>query len=205
MKLSQLNYLNILFKYKKETLEKIVFTANKNSNKYDIAIIFGGPDMIPNRINEAINLYKENKLNKILVTGGIGYFNKNRKVPEANIMYNYLLKENIPKKDILIENKSKNTIENILYSTSILNNIFQLKKINILLISSDYHINRCRLLFLKNYKHQNNIFWKNTTSKIINKNNWFKGIKGIFTIKKEALLLSYYAKKNLLIDLDINI
>lgn len=160
--------------------------------------------MIPYRIQKAIELYKNNKINKILVSGDIGYFNKNKKISEARIMYSYLLKNNIPKQDIFIENKSKNTIDNTLYSINLIKTKYNQKRIKLLLISSDYHTKRCKLLSLKN-NYLYNIFTINAINTNINKNNWYKTIKGKITIKKEALLLSYYAKKNLIIDQEINI
>ncbi len=174
-------------------LEKNVFIPNNQLTNYDIAIVFGGPDMIPTRINEAIKLYKQNKISKILVTGGIGYFNKDKTNTEANIMKEYLLKNKIPTKDILIENKSRNTKENIIYSVNLLKEKYDLSKTTILLISSDYHIKRCKLLF-SNYL--NNISIYGTSSKI-NKNNWSNSFYGYFTIIKEYILLKISMKKRL--------
>lgn len=171
-------------------LEKKVFIPNNHLTNYDIAIVFGGPDMIPTRINQAIKLYTQNKISKILVTGGIGYFNKNRTTTEANIMKEYLIKNNISIKDILIENKSKNTKENIINSIHILNSKYDLNKIKILLISSDYHIKRCQKLF---YKYLNNFSIYGVKTQI-NKNNWHNTIKGILTIIKEYFLLKIYQK-----------
>lgn len=171
-------------------LEKKVFIPNNQLTNYDIAIVFGGPDMIPTRINQAIKLYNQNKISKILVTGGIGYFNKDKTTTEANIMKEYLIKNKIPIKDILIENKSKNTKENIINSINILNSKYDLNKIKILLISSDYHIKRCQKLFSK-YLNNFSIYGVQTQ---INKNNWFNTIKGILTIIKEYFLLKITQK-----------
>lgn len=165
-------------------LEKKVFTPNNPLTNYDIAIVFGGPDMIPTRINQAIKLYNQNKISKILITGGIGYFNKDKTTTEANIMKEYLIKNKIPIKDILVENKSKNTKENIINSINILKDKYDLNKTKILLISSDYHIKRCQKLFSK-YLSNFSIYGVKSQ---INKNNWFNTIKGILTIIKEYFL-----------------
>ncbi len=172
-------------------LEKQVFIPNNQLTNYDITIIFGGPDMIPTRVNQAIKLYKQKKISKILVTGGIGYFNKDKINTEADTMKEYLIKNKIPSKDILIENKSRSTKENIIYSFNLLKEKYDISKTTILLISSDYHIKRCKILFSK---YSNNISIYGTVSKI-NKDTWFKSFYGCFTILKEYILLKINIKK----------
>ncbi|MGN1371791.1 MAG: YdcF family protein [Candidatus Coprovivens sp.] len=170
-------------------LEKKVFIENDRLTNYDIAIIFGGPDMIPYRVDKAIELYNNKQIKKILVSGGIGYFKKRKNPKEAELMKQYLLNNNISKKDILIEDTSKSTKKNIKYSIELLKKKTNFKKLKILLISSDYHIKRCKILFLKCCNNCNNklsIF--GTKNPLINKDNWFKSLKGYITIIKEYIL-----------------
>lgn len=171
-------------------LTKYVFTTNNSITNYDIAIVFGGPDMIPYRISKAIELYKSKKIKKILITGGIGYFSKDKATTEATTMFNYLKSHNIPKKDIIIENKSRNTKENILNSINIITNKYTLNKTKIILISSDYHIKRCKLIFSK---YSKNISIYGTKSSI-NKDNWYTTKSGILTIIKESFLIKFFQK-----------
>ena len=168
-------------------LEEKIFTTNDKLTNYDIAIVFGGPSMIPTRIEKSIKLYKQNKIKKILVTGGIGYFNKNKSTPEAHLMKEYLITNNIPIKDIIVEDKSKSTKENIINSINILKNNYDIQQTKILLISSDYHIKRCKQLFTK---YSKNISTYGTLNPKINKNNWYKSLSGYLTIIKEYFLLN---------------
>ena len=62
-------------------LENYVF-KNSNNNlceHYDVGIVLGGSFMIPNRCDKIIELYENGIINYIILSGGVGYFNKNRK------------------------------------------------------------------------------------------------------------------------------
>ena len=85
--------------------------------------------------------------------GGFGkHFNQTNK-PLAWHMKKFAVKQGIPFNKIITENKSFNTIENISFSKSIID---QHKWKSIILVSSKYHIPRikmiCKHIFSKNYK-----------------------------------------------------
>lgn len=204
MKLSKIKYFNIFFRYKKEDLESIVFTNNQyNENViFDIAIIFGGVSMIPYRLDAAINLYNNKKVKKILVSGGIGFLSLDRKNKEAHKMQEYLLINGVKKEDIIIEDKSRNTYENIIKSSIILKESYNLENIKIILITSDFHLKRCMELMKKNtsVKDPYGIGIKDGKNDL---ENWHSYSKGRKNIRVEAILLTYYAKKNKIADLEI--
>ena len=63
------------------------------------------------RINHAVNLYRKGRVRKLIFTGGQG----NPGEPtEASAARNYALQSGIPASDILIEDKSHTTYENVL-------------------------------------------------------------------------------------------
>lgn len=122
MKDTETNYIDILLKFNSKTIEEMVFQKEGASleERGDVGIVFVGISMIPNRLEEAVRLYEEGKIKKIMVTGGIGRLNIDRITPEAIKMGNYLKKHSIPKNDILVEPKAKNSYENIQYSLGLL-------------------------------------------------------------------------------------
>lgn len=115
--------------------------------KYKVGIVLGGLLMIPNRCRKAIELYNTRKINYILLSGGIGYFNKNRQYSEARLMYNYLVNNGIDSKKIILEEYSRNTYQNALYCKNILWSKFNITKDKFFLITSDSHMMRSYLLF----------------------------------------------------------
>ena len=88
------------------------------------------------RINHSIYLYKQHVIKKIILTGGYG---DNQKQSDSKIAKAYVIKNGIPAMDILIEEKSKFTIENLKESKIIMDSL-NLK--TALLISDPLHMKR---------------------------------------------------------------
>ena len=69
------------------------------------------------RLDEAVRYLNENENTLCIVTGGQGH---NEPFPEAEGMKAYLLKKGIPENRILTEDQSRNTVQNIRNSMSLL-------------------------------------------------------------------------------------
>lgn len=145
--------------------------------------------MIPGRCDEAIKLYKRQKIDYILVSGGIGFLNKDRNICEATLMREYLEKNGVDSKKIIVENSSRNTYENAWYSINLLKEKFDLNKDYFILITSCYHMKRSYLLF----KSICNI---NLDCACYKEN--FKLIKKLAINLKEELLIWYYKFKKVI-------
>jgi len=127
---------------------------------YDVAIVLGGmaspgklPDdrthfsSSPDRLLHAMQLYKLGKVKKILLTGGSGEMTGKR-IPEAEFLRNELILCGVDSLDILIDNKSKNTRENALFSKELLDTHFN-KNVKCILVTSGYHMRRSVACFNK--------------------------------------------------------
>lgn len=193
MRLSNIKYLDILLKLTDEEIEKIVFGGRGKIGKADIGIILGGTSMIPYRVDRAIELYKDGQIKKILISGGIGYFNFKRGITEAEIMKRYFLEHGVLEDDILIEDKSRNTYENFLYSYKLLRDKFNLENMTFILITSDFHMKRASGLF-RHFFHKNSLYICPVSDRWTDKPSWKNSISSKRIIKQEALLLKYYIK-----------
>ncbi|QNR83320.1 YdcF family protein [Pedobacter riviphilus] len=131
--------------------------------KYDIGIILGGFSGLNKRNNEiafnwagdrffqAIALYKKGQIKQLLLSSG----NSNlidRQVKEADLAIKYLKLIGIPDSAILIENQSRNTIENARYSLALIAK--RNPKAKVLVITSAWHIPRAKLIFDKQTKQK---------------------------------------------------
>ena len=116
MRFTELNIENIT----DEIIEKVLFnTPKENFEEADCLIIFGChlKELLDERLECAVNIIKKKKVDKILLTGGVGVhgdFN------EAKYMKEFLLNNGIAEEIILVENKSTTTEENIINSIEIL-------------------------------------------------------------------------------------
>lgn len=90
------------------------------------------------RLDKGIEYYNKNDDVIIVVAGGQGI---DEIIPEAEAMRNYLVKNNIPEESILMENKSTSTLENFMFSKTILDNYFD-KEYTSCFITNDFHIYR---------------------------------------------------------------
>ncbi|MEQ6122292.1 YdcF family protein [Reichenbachiella sp. MALMAid0571] len=98
------------------------------------------------RIIHAVQLYKEGKIKKILISGGSGSLLYPEE-SESNDLNHFALMAGVKKRDIILENESRNTHENALNSGKIIKeeNI----KGNVLLITSAFHMKRAQACFKK--------------------------------------------------------
>lgn len=102
------------------------------------------------RIEQAIKLYKEGRVEKLILTGGKGGIsNKNNEdVPEAELMKASLVKNGISPQHLILDNSSNSTIENGINVAKILNNLHENIQ-EVILISSEFHLKRC-MAIMKN-------------------------------------------------------
>jgi uncharacterized SAM-binding protein YcdF (DUF218 family) len=98
------------------------------------------------RILHAAQLYKEKKIKRIIITGGVGrIFTGTRS--EAGDLKKTLLLHEIPDSAIVLENNSFNTRENALFTKPLLDSLSIDSKV--LLITSAYHMPRAKGCFAK--------------------------------------------------------
>ncbi len=92
------------------------------------------------RLEQAQKAYEQGLGGKILVCGGKG---TDETVPEAAAMAAYLKAQGVPDEDILLEQDSRNTRENLRFAKRIMEaNGYQ----TCVLVTSDYHMMRARML-----------------------------------------------------------
>lgn len=102
------------------------------------------PPLLKSRLDKGIEIYKQqlSKGNhtKIVVSGGQG---SDEIIPEAVAMKKYLVSQGIPELDILVEDKSTTTYENMKFSKNIMNNIS--KNYSCIFVSNNYHVFRASI------------------------------------------------------------
>jgi len=89
------------------------------------------------RLNETFQYLETYPHVKVIVSGGQG---EDEPISEADFMYEYLVREGIDERRIIIENQSTSTYENLLYSKERLPK--EVTKVTI--ISSDFHLARAQ-------------------------------------------------------------
>ncbi len=114
---------------------------NKNGNL---------PQYVKKRLDKATEIFKKDKNAKILVSGRYSFLYPKSLLPpitEAQAMKNYLIKKGILKKNIFLENKSKDTISNAYYAKKIY--FIPKKEKEAKIITSEFHLPRVKYIFKK--------------------------------------------------------
>jgi uncharacterized SAM-binding protein YcdF (DUF218 family) len=130
----------------------------KRGEIYELGIVLGGItsydritkegyfNISSDRFIQTALLYKEGHIKKILVSGGQNGLIKEDNFSEAGFIKNKLIALGVPSNDILVEELSRNTIENAQFSKQILQQK-NLTNNTIVLITSAFHMQRAKLIF----------------------------------------------------------
>lgn len=112
----------------------------------DCAVVFGaavfgsaqpGPAVV-RRVSTAALYYKEGRINRLILTGGVGEGNLQS---EASIMRSEAIRQGVSAGDILVEDRAHSTWENIAYSQNLTSGCS-----SVVAISDRYHLARIELL-----------------------------------------------------------
>ena len=124
-----------------------LYGSSTNNIKADAAIVLGaavwGEEPSPvfrERINHAINLYKNGSVKTIIFTGGVGESNE---PAEAIVGKNYALAQQVKAADIFTETQSRTTHQNLKNALEVAN-AHQLTKF--LIVSDPLHMKRSVLM-----------------------------------------------------------
>lgn len=104
--------------------------------------------LLAGRIDKAIDFYKKQKdkgrlVPKLIMSGGQG---PDEIISEAQAMKNYALEKGIAEEDILIEDKSTNTKENLEFSSQLIDKITDKSNPKVLFFTTNYHVLRASIL-----------------------------------------------------------
>lgn len=110
-------------------------------SKKDCAIVCGYPAnddgtisaILQSRIDKAIELYKNHKINYIIVSGGAIHNQYN----EATCMEKYALEKDVDKQAIIVEDRAKSTYHNMMYAKQLM---IQYHLVNCYIITNSWHM-----------------------------------------------------------------
>ena len=200
MKLSEMEGMEL----NEELINKVLYDIPKDDGKVgDCIWVFGSKNFLEERVNVAFDLYKKKRAPYILLSGGLG---KTGTIPEASIMKEQLLAKGVPEEDILYEEESNNTTENVLCALLVLERKFLLQNIKrLIIVSSPGHIQRLQLTlsrYMPKWIEYSFCYDDNSPS---SKENWMKTEDMKEKVIKEANGIIYYAKHGYIDDKEIEV
>ena len=159
----------------------------------DIGFVFGG-GRDDARAQRALELWRDKKIRRILVTGGNGPLTFVGGRTEADLAHDFLRINGVPESDILVENRSRNTLENVRFGLELLQQCgYDGRHLGFVVITHDFHIPRAvGLLWTALGDSRPSIYWSAVKSQDdqVSRETWRDSPEGRFWIIKEDLRLA---------------
>ncbi len=162
-----------------------------NQQRTDLALVFGTRHQ--EAIDKAFELYCDGLVPKILVSGGI---NRITRENEAKEIGDKLIQRGVKKDDVILESKSTNTLENVLFSKQIIDEKIGFNKIKkIIAVVKHYHSRRALMTLKKHFPKTVELIPVTYEIYGFTEGNWFNNKIGKKKIVSEWNKILKYLKK----------
>lgn len=188
-----------------ETVDRLLFQGLEDSgDPADCIIVLGSMKAANYRVPLAVDAYKAGRAGKIIVCGGKLRDFPDGKHSEAEHMCHAALELGVSKEDIILENLSLNTVENILFALIELQRAFSLNKVRkVLLVTTAYHMRRSLAIARYLFPPHITIIPCPANDNHTRRDNWMRTPVGIERAKSEAMKLINYAINGVIPDFEI--
>ncbi|WP_137789113.1 YdcF family protein [Bacillus sp. E(2018)] len=196
-----------------EFLTAITFEKELRPQKCDALFVFSGTHS--GHWEKVIEAYNLNYVDTIIVTGGRSLTgiphpdwdgNTDREVSEARVIVSCLVSAGIPIQDIIIEEKSTNSLENVICALE----VFDFTKIHTLMVVCKSHATGRQIRTLKKYLPNQMEYIPFTFNTVyngteVNRNNWAETEVGRKRVWGEYLRINHYGSKGDILPLDVSL
>jgi len=172
-----------------EIVDRLLFQDLEDTGEdADCIIVLGSIKAAQYRVPVAVNAYNAGRANKIMLCGG-----KLRDFPDGNYseaehMRQAALEFGVAEEDIILENSSQNTVENILFALIELQRSFWLNKVHrVLLVTTAYHMRRSLAIARYLFPEHITIVPCPANDTNTRRDNWMNTPVGIERTKSEAM------------------
>jgi len=188
-----------------EIIDKLLFEGITDTGEnVDCIIVLGSTKAAKYRVPVAVKAYNAGRTNKIILCGGVLKKFSNEESTEAEHMYKRVLELGVPKENIILENTSQSTVENILCALVELQREFWLNRVKkVLLVTSTYHMRRSLAIARYLFPTHIDIVPCSADDNNTNRDNWMNTQKGRERTKREALNIVECIKNGVIPDFEI--
>lgn len=158
----------------------------------EIGFVLGGGKN-HTRAQRALELWHNHKIHTILVTGGHGPFTPPSGQTEADTAHDFLRANGVPEENILVENRSRNTLENVRFGLDLLHRHgFPDATTSFVVITHDFHVPRAvGLLWTALSNDHPIVYWSGIKDEFLSRETWRESPEARFWIIKEDLRLAH--------------
>jgi len=188
-----------------EMIDKLLFQGLEDTGeKADCIIVLGSMKAAKYRVPVAVDLYNAGRASKIILCGG-----KLRNFPdgtysEAEHMRRAALNLGVSEEDIIVENTSQNTVENIRFALKELEIIFGSNNLrSVLLVTTAYHMRRSLAIARSLFPKHITVIHCPANDTNTRRDNWMNTPVGIDRVKGEAMKIVRYIADGIIPDFEI--
>ncbi|WP_199860632.1 YdcF family protein [Oceanobacillus damuensis] len=184
--------------------ELLFYNMEDDHKKGDCIFVPGSSKAVIYRLPKAVELYKAGRAKKILFSGGVTW--EGTDLPEAELLRSKAIELGVSDQDILVEQVSLHTKENVLASLLILDRALGLHNIRrLIVVTTNIHMHRmylCLKTFMPSWISYSLCMVDDVT---IKKDNWFNHADGRKRVKMETWKLINYVKLGYIMDEEVEI
>lgn len=188
-----------------ELVDKLLFQGLEDTGEHaDCIIVLGSIKAAQYRVPVAAEAYKAGRASKLVLCGG-----KLREYPtgsysEAEHMRQAALELGIPEEDIILENSSQHTVENIRFALAELQQVFGADNLHkVLLVTTAYHMRRSLAIAQQFFPAHITVIPCPANDNNTRRDNWMHTSVGIKRAKDEAAKIISYVNHRIIPDFEI--
>lgn len=172
-----------------EMVDRLLFQGLEDTGENaDCIIVLGSIKAVKYRVPVAVNAYNAGRASKIMLCGGALRNFSGGKCSEAEHMCKAVLEFGVAEENIILENLSQNTVENILFALVELQRTFWLNKVRrVLLVTTAYHMRRSLAIARYLFPEHVAIVPCPANDSNTRRDNWMNTPEGIERAKGEAM------------------
>lgn len=188
-----------------EVVDRLLFQGLEDTGENaDCIIVLGSIKAAKYRVPVAVEAYKAGRASKLMLCGGKLRDFPDGKYSEAEHMCQAALALDVAEEDIVLENSSQNTVENILFALIELQRTLWLNKVRrVLLVTTAYHMRRSLAIARYLFPDHIEIIPCPANDNNTRRDNWMNTQVGTDRAKKEAMKIVESVLNGIIPDFEI--
>jgi len=188
-----------------ELVDRLLFQGLEDTGENaDCILVLGSIKAAQYRVPVAVDAYKAGRAGKIMLCGGALRDFPTGKCSEAEHMYKAVLNAGVTPEHVILENSSRNTVENLLFALTELQRTFGLNQVRrVLLVTTAYHMRRSLAIARHLFPAHIDIIPCPANDTNTRRDNWMNTPAGIDRAKGEAMNIVRCAVNGVIPDFEI--
>lgn len=188
-----------------EIVDKLLFRGLEDTGENaDCILVLGSLKAAKYRVPVAVDAYRSGRAGKIMLCGGVLRDFPAGRCTEAEYMRQAVLELGVSEENIIVEDSSKNTVENILFALIALQRNLGLNEVrSVLLVTTAYHMRRSLAIARYLFPDHISIMPCPANDNNTRRNNWMHTPAGVERAKGEAMNIVRYVTSGIIPDFEI--